>query len=143
MPDISIMKNSKFLAQGDCKDHPILLTMTSVQQENVAKEGAEAENKWTLCFEECEKPLVLNRINMELIAQITGSTNTDNWRGKKIVLYSDPTIQFGGKLVGGLRVRAPKTPKTAPAAAAPAAPAAPGLPAEEQTADDDSDSVPF
>ena len=136
MPDISQMKNSKFLAQGDAKERPLLLTMTTVTHENVAKEGAEQELKWCLSFVESEKPLVLNRINMELIAQITGSTNTDNWAGKKVVLYNDPSVNFGGKLTGGIRVRAPKNQAKPAAVAAPAA-------VPDAVTTEDEDSAPF
>lgn len=136
MPDISQMKNSKFLAQGDVKERPLLLTMTTVSQENVAKEGVEPEMKWCLHFEESDKPLVLNQINMQLIAQITGSTNSDNWAGKKVVLFNDPTVSFGGKLTGGIRVRAPKNQAKPAAVAAPAA-------VPDAVTTEDEDSAPF
>jgi hypothetical protein len=33
-----------------------------------------------------------------------------SWVGSKIVLYNDSNVTFGGKLVGGIRVRTPRTP---------------------------------
>lgn len=103
----SALKESRFLKRTDV-GAGALMTIKGMAQENVAKEGVEPEMKWCLHFEETEKPLVLNSTNAALCAQITKEEDTDNWTGHKIVLYDDPSISFGGKLVGGIRVRAPK-----------------------------------
>lgn len=134
MPNISVLKSSKFLTKEDVTP-PVLGTIESVHQMNVAKEGAPEELKWVVVFEESEKPMVLNSTNGQLIAQITGSDETDNWPGHKVVLYNDPAVSFGGKITGGIRVRAPKGQgkpaqpqgerKPDPAPAKPAMPAAP------------------
>jgi hypothetical protein len=113
--NISQLKESKFLKKEDCGTG-ILVTIQSVSQENIAKEGAEPEHKWVLHFRETEKPMVLNSTNGQLIAKIIGSDETDDWTGHKIVAYEDPNISFAGKIVGGIRVRAPKNQvKPAPA----------------------------
>ena len=112
MPKIHEMKESKFLKKEDVGTG-LLLTVNGVGQENVAKQGADPEMKWVLHFEESDKPLVLNQINIQIAAQVFGSEDTDDWTGKRLVLYTDPNVSFGGKVVGGIRVRAPK--KTAPA----------------------------
>jgi hypothetical protein len=115
---VSALKQSKFLTRSDVGQGK-LVTIDQVFQENVAKEGAPEELKWCIQFAESEKPLVLNSTNGQLIAQITKQEDTDNWAGHKVVLYDDPSISFGGKLVGGIRVRAPRgqaaaAPKPAP-----------------------------
>jgi len=112
------MRESKFLKQSDV-GAGALGTIEDCIQMNVAKEGAEPELKWCLTFVEIEKPLVLNSTNVQLCEKILGSDNTDDWRGKKIVLYTDPNVSYGGKLVGGIRIRAPRN----QAAHAPVAPA--------------------
>ena len=96
----------------------ILVTIRDITQENTAKEGAPEELRWCLHFDEVEKPLVLNSTNGQIIAGITKSEDTENWPGHKIVLYDDPNVSFGGKLVGGIRARAPRQPRPAPARAA-------------------------
>ncbi len=53
--------------------------------------------------------------------------DTDNWIGKQAVLYVDPDVEFGGNIVGGLRLRARKS-------------AAKPVP---QRTEDSDDSVPF
>ena len=104
MPKISEMISSKFLKRDDVGDGTICI-MAGVSQENVAKEGAEPDLKWCLHFTNLDKPMVLNSTNMQLIAKFVGSEDTDDWENKKIVLYDDPSVSFGGKLVGGIRVR--------------------------------------
>lgn len=119
---ISGLKQSNFLTRADV-GRGMLVTIKECHQENVAKQGAPEELRWCLTFDEAEKPLVLNSTNGQIIASITGQDDTDNWTGHKIVLYDDPNVSFGGKLVGGIRVRAPRNqPKPAPAPA-PAKPA--------------------
>jgi hypothetical protein len=115
--NVNELKSSKFLKRTDVGDG-MLVTIASVAQENVAKEGAPEELKWCMHFEEVDKPMVLNSTNGAIIAKYTGSDDSDGWIGKKIVLYDDPNVSFGGKLVGGIRVRAPRIPKVAPQAQA-------------------------
>lgn len=129
MPNINVLKTSKFLKKEDCNP-PILLTITDCTEENVAKEGAPEESKWCLHFKETDKPLVLNSTNGQIIAGFVGSENTEDWVGHKVVLYHDPSVSFGGKLIGGIRARAPKG-VTAPAKPTAPTPAAPGLPLAE------------
>jgi len=111
MPNIKDMKSSKFLKKEDVGEGTLCI-ISSVSQENVAKEGADPEMKWCLHFTNLDKPLVLNSTNMQLIARFTGSENTEDWEGKRIILYDDPSVSFGGKLTGGIRVREFKGKKT-------------------------------
>jgi hypothetical protein len=144
MPKISEMRESKFLKKEDV-GAGALMTIEGCEQHNTAKEGAPPENKWCLTFAESDKPLVLNSTNAQLCARICGSDDTDDWVGHKIVLYTDPNVSYAGKIVGGIRVRAPKV-KTNGAAAAPAKPAPvvapPPLPQEPVTELTDDD-IPF
>ena len=138
MPKTHEMKESKFLKQADV-GRGTLGTIQKVLRMNVAAEGADPELKWCMEFAEIEKPLVLNATNIALCEKICASDDTDAWIGKRIVLYVDPSISYGGKIVGGIRVRAPKP--TAPKAPPPPPP----LPPEETMATgefDDSD-IPF
>lgn len=124
MPNISVLKTSNFLKKEDCEP-PVLLTIADVREENVAKEGAPQEMKWSVHFKEVEKPMVLNSTNGQIIAKIVGSDETEAWAGHKVVVYHDPNVQFGGKLVGGIRCRAPKGTAPKPAAAPTAGPIVP------------------
>jgi hypothetical protein len=116
MPKTSEMRESKFLKKEDV-GRGALGTIASVTRMNVAKEGADPELKWCLTFQEIEKPLVLNATNIQLCEKIFEADDTDQWIGKRLVLYTDANVSYQGKLIGGIRVRAPKAsapPPTAP-----------------------------
>src|SRR5688572_22175153 len=104
MPRIGEMIESKFLKKEEVGERGALVTINGVQQANVAMQGADPEMKWTLIFDELDKPMVLNSTNIHMCAKACGSDNTDDWTGKKVVLYEDPNVSFGGKLVGGIRI---------------------------------------
>lgn len=131
---ISQMMESKYLKRSDLDEHDgeRVVTIVKIGQGNIAKDDEAPELKWMIRFKEFGKPMVLNTTNIQLIAQATGSDDTDDWIGKQVILYDDPNVSYGGKLTGGLRIKRAKSGK-----AAPPAPREPG-------ADDDLESdVPF
>lgn len=103
MPNVNDLRNSQFLTKEDVEP-PVTVTIKGYTEQNVEMEGEPERKKWTLFFHELEKPLVLNMTNGQRIEVITGSAEFDNWIGKKITLYNDKTVSFGGKLTGGIRV---------------------------------------
>jgi hypothetical protein len=125
MPDITALKKSTFVTKSDLGQNGSLFTIISCEQVNTAKEGAPPEMKWALNFEEIDKPFILNSTNAQIIAQFTGASNTDNWTGKKVVLFFDPSVSYAGKLVGGIRARAPRSPIATAANASKPTPVAP------------------
>lgn len=135
---INQLKESNFLKKEDC-GQGILVTIRELTQENMAKEGAPEQLKWTIHFDEVDKPMVLNSTNAQLIAQIAKSEETDHWTGVKVVLYNEPSIQYQGKIIGGIRVRAPRGKAAAQQnAPAPSKPAPVQAPAEDQAEDLDT-----
>lgn len=128
---IGQMLESKYLKKEDV-DPPKLLTIVGFDKVNIAREDEAPDFKWLMKFQEV-KPMVMNSTNLQLAAHALGSDDTDHWIGKKIVAYNEPNVSFGGKLVGGIRLRAARV-KGQPAPAQVAA--APG----EESFDDD---IPF
>lgn len=106
MPKIHEMVESKFLKKEEAADG-ILVTIKGVEKRDVGTE-AEPEQKWCLMLEEC-KPLVLNSTNLALLEKALASDDSDEWVGKKVVLYNDENVSFGGKLTGGVRVDVNRT----------------------------------
>lgn len=130
--DELVPSESKYLAKGDVGEDGMILTIKGFKRE-VLKSDDGDEEKTVMYFEEDLKPMILNRTNAQLLPIVTGAKTAGEAKGKKVVVYNDATISFGGKITGGLRVKkiagAPKSPKAAPVA---------------PTLDDDSDdSVPF
>jgi hypothetical protein len=107
MPNINDLKDSKFLTKDDV-GNGILVTIDHYELLDVSLENEPVKEKWCLYFKEADKPFVLNITNGNLIAAITGSEDFDDWVGKQIVLFNDVTVQFAGKVTGGIRVRASK-----------------------------------
>lgn len=138
---INQLKESKYLKKEDC-GQGILVTIKGLSEENMAMEGQAPDLKWCIHFQEEAKPMALNSTNAQAIAKITNSEETDNWPGHKIVLYEDPNISFGGKLVGGIRVRAPRNqpPKPAPVQAPTPMP---HVERQAAQAEDDGSNIPF
>jgi len=140
MPKIGEMKNSRFLTQHDVGEDGRVVTVQSVDQQNVAPENQPRELKWVMHFEEeWAKPLVLNRVNTELAAKILKSDDTDDWAGKQLVAYQDPTINYGGKVIGGIRLRAVKPGDKGSAGVEPDEPAPKASPADAITSDNYGD----
>lgn len=119
MPNVNDLKSSKFLTKEDVEP-PVIVTIKRYEELNVEMENEPERKKWVLWFEELDKPLVLNMTNGQRIEYLTGSGEFDAWIGKKITLYNDKTVSFGGKLTGGIRVYvAPPTIPTNPSSAKP------------------------
>jgi len=67
--------------------------------------GRKEANVPTLKFEGKAKQLVLRTsCNRRALVKMFGS-DTKAWRGKVVKLYHDPSVKFGGKQVGGIRIR--------------------------------------
>ena len=126
------MKSSRFIKRNNVGEDGTLVTITGVEEIDVAAEGQPTEMKWCLLFKEFDKPMVLNSTNAQLCEKFLGSDNTDDWLGRKVVVYDEPNVTMSGKLVGGIRIR--RAPSASPAKARPVAP----------PADDDTDEqIPF
>ena len=141
MPKTSEMRESRFLKKEDV-GAGVLYTVATCVKHNVAMADQPEEVRWCLTFLEAAKPLVLNATNIQLCELIFKSDDTDHWVGHQLVLYTDPNVSYAGKLVGGIRVRAPRVkpavPKPAPRPAPKPVEAEPDF-----DGDFDDDVVPF
>lgn len=67
--------------------------------------GRTEKNVPTLKFKGKAKQMVLRTsANRKALVHMFGA-DTKAWRGKTVKLYHDPAVKFGGKLVGGLRIK--------------------------------------
>jgi len=127
---------SKFL-KGTDVPKPQLVTVAKCERANVAKSDEEPEYKLVVHLEEHEPALIVNVTNAKKLFKYLGN-DTSEWTGKRFVLFFDEDVEFGGRVVGGLRVReyVPKTvvppPKTTR-----------DVNKELQLAADDDESPPF
>ena len=128
MQDISldslVPTQSDYLTKDDVGETGINLTIAGFKIDTVGK-GENADQRCIMGFVEDHKPMVVNKTNMNRIKHITGAETTGQARGKKINVFNDPMVEYGGKLTGGIRIR--------PVAEA----------AAPQVDDDFADSIPF
>jgi hypothetical protein len=100
---------SSYVSKTDVQDGPLQLVIKSVEEGEVQGDG-QKEKKPILFARNHDKGLILNNTNWDTLEAAYGE-DSDDWTGKKIEVYFDPTISFGGKKTGGLRVRAIQTPQ--------------------------------
>ncbi len=108
MADLSNLLSKTFSAQSFPHDQTLTLTLIKVIAEEV---GSDKEVKPVAYFKEDPRGLVLNKTNYGRLAKALGSTDVDRWVGTRIELSYDPGVTFGGKEVGGLRVKPIAAPK--------------------------------
>ena len=126
----SKMKQSRYLKTLDV-DPEVFVTIQKCPLEKVDEE--KDEEKYVLYVREFDKGLVLNWTNIQLLVKATGCEDSDEWAGHQVILYHDETVQFRGKVTGGIRVRAVKKTAAAPQAEGPNDPI-PGWDDEEDVA---------
>ena len=98
---------SKFFRTKDITA-PILLTETFVKEKNVAKDGEPEKIRLAAYFHESLKALVLNTSNCEVLAELAGTDEIEDWKDIPVELYVDPDVRYGGKRVGGIKLRQPE-----------------------------------
>jgi len=86
--------------QKEDLDGPTTVTIASSKEEPL-----DDQPKLILYFSEISKGLVMNVTNINVLIELFGTDETEEWEGKQAVIYVDNTVMFGGKRVGGLRLR--------------------------------------
>ena len=93
----------QYLAREDLADGAAVVTIDRAEEHQLSDGD---RPKLVLHFDGCEKGLVLNTTNINTLCAIIGTDETEEWKGKQVVLFVDESVTFGGKRVGGIRVRA-------------------------------------
>ena len=111
--DQLVPKNSNYLSKEDVGEDGVILTIKGFKEEQIEGDDG-TENKIVMYFHENYKPMIINRTNSQLIQIATSARTTGEAVGKEIVVYCDPTVGFGGKITGGIRIKKmPGAPKHA------------------------------
>jgi hypothetical protein len=109
MPKVTEMIVSKFLRKEDF-DEDRVLTIKGVKLEDMP--GDDNQQKWVLYFREEPKGMAMNVTTIRVLEKAFGD-DSDMWVGKKVKVYVDPNVSFGGKVVGGLRLMPPRNAQAA------------------------------
>lgn len=102
--DELVPSKSKYLSKADVGEDGLVLTIKGFRMETIEGDDGQ-EDKMVMHFIEDVKPMVLNRTNSQLVAVATSASKVGDAKGKQIIVFNDPTVGFGGKITGGLRIR--------------------------------------
>ncbi|MDH4042367.1 MAG: hypothetical protein OEV88_17100 [Gammaproteobacteria bacterium] len=130
--DLAALDQSKYLGKNDIPDDGIILTIASFDM--VQMKNSEPDKLCIHWREPGMKPMLVNKTNRTRLRSMFRTDESRNMIGKQIGIWNDPNVEYGGQVVGGLRIRAVVQPQFQPAeqqppvpnAAPAAAPAAPG-----------------
>lgn len=93
---------SRWLKAADLGGRKVPVVIASSAIENIGDDA----DKLVLYFQGKQKGLVLNVTNANMISEICGTDETDDWVGHEIVLF--PTrVDFQGRRVDAIRVDYP------------------------------------
>jgi len=104
------MNVTKFLGNYlKAKDLPpnkeFLVTITSVVVEEIGKDDKKAPHT-VLQVREFEQGIVLRKTSLsQIITSFGGVTETDEWKGRQIIMFHDPMVVYAGAVVGGIRFK--------------------------------------
>ncbi len=101
--------NSDFLKAEDIGANFWTATIDDVDMKNFD----DGSRKLLIKFRELDKGLVLNKTNSDTISELYGG-DTDSWLGRQVMLFTMP-VDYQGKKVQAIRVRAPATQQAIPA----------------------------
>jgi hypothetical protein len=124
-------KGGKYLKGADIAGQEWEVTISAAAPEAGFKPGD--PERIALSFHEIEQKLTLNKNNFLMVVENMGSNETEDWIGKKIVLFGTRDLNPQGEMVDVVRVRPPEraVKRVVPGKAKVASPA------------DPSDDIPF
>jgi hypothetical protein len=123
--DLRALDKSKYLKGTDLPANGVIATIGGFSIEQF-DEGPKLVINWAAPAG--LKPMLCNKTNRQRLMAITGTSNTDLMIGAQVWVYFDQFVEYGGKMVGGIRLKeAPTAPAQAPQTAvqAPQAPISP------------------
>jgi len=89
---------STYMKAGDLQNRRVLVTIAKVVMKEIG-----TDTKLVAYFKDKRRGLVLNKTNANVIQDIAGTDETDDWNGVQSVLY--PTkVDFQGRRVDAIRI---------------------------------------
>lgn len=109
----------QYLKADDILGKRVKVTVEDVRMEDIGKDDKK-ERRAVAHFVGKDRGLVLNRTNWTILEDVCGSTDSDDWAGYTVTLYTTK-VDFQGKRVPAIRVGDQPGDTTAPARASRAA----------------------
>ena len=99
--DINAAFPGKYVAAADLQGNDVTVEIGDVKIEEM-EQGK--ETKPVVYFVGMTRGMVLNKTNANTIVKVLGSSETENWRGKSIIIHPTST-DFQGETKACIRVR--------------------------------------
>ena len=96
---------AQFLKKDDIIPGGQVVTIAKFEMTDIEDRDGGLKQKVCVHFEGVDKPLVLNSTNANALKLFTGAEMPLDAIGKKIEMYVDPSVSFGGQIMGGIRFR--------------------------------------
>jgi len=95
---------SKWLKAADLQGQEVEVVIKGVELADVTQ-GEEPQP--VMLFHNKKKGMVINKTNADRMAHGYGTDETDEWPGRKLILYVE-RVMYKGQMTDGLRVRVPQ-----------------------------------
>jgi|SRR6266480_4280194 len=106
MNSFSELSNKRFFGTDDVRDQSVVATIAGFGREEMENDG-NTEKVSVMHLEGQDRSVILKTTTLNTLKDLFGTPN--DAVGKPIELYFDASVSFGGKRVGGLRLRSPGT----------------------------------
>ena len=100
-----VISTGKYLKRESVTAEGEVHTVVKCAEEEINSSDGGSETKWILYLSDL-KPLIMNATNIRRAVAAFGTAEVNDWGGMKIIVFDDSTVEFGGKVVGGVRLRA-------------------------------------
>lgn len=91
------------------ENQEVTLTIKNVKKQLVIGTNGQKDDCTVAYFNEAvngeNKPMILNKTNCKIIEKLYGTPYIEEWRGKKITIYTQQNIKAFGDFVDALRVK--------------------------------------
>ncbi len=101
----SELATSRFFKAEEVKEVPVVHVIKSITKEKVEFQGKPPEALAIIRFEDTDREMIAKNDVQNFLKENFGVPSA--CVGKAVELYFDKTVKFGGKSVGGLRLRQP------------------------------------
>jgi hypothetical protein len=100
-----VISTGKYLKRESVSAEGEIHTVIKCAEEEINSADGGSESKWILYLSDL-KPLIMNATNIRRAVAAFGTAEVNDWGGKPLIVYDDDSVEFGGKVVGGVRLRA-------------------------------------
>ena len=100
---LGLASSSQYLRASDVGEGD-RYTIAHVSVESLKGDRGDERDRGVVWFEEDPRGLVLS-VTLTVILRELFGVDLSAWVGKRVTLYNDKSVRFGGKAVGGIRIK--------------------------------------